>query len=157
MKAQIKEIGEIIVAGRKFFEVIPENEELMPEWTKFFEDIKENVDMENYKDCFGFSENMKIIDGKEAMDYVICMRKESFDKIPEGFVTETIPGGKYAVYTCKGKFEETKMFEFWNNIYSKWLIEDKLEPIMTHAFEYYDHRWQENSDESEYDIYVPIK
>ena len=159
MKAQIKEIGEIVIAGRKFLEVIPEdkNVDFMSAWMNFFEDIKDNFDMKNYKDCFGLSENMKMIDGKVAMDYVICMRKEAFDKVPEGFVTETIPGGKYAVYTYKGKIEEDKMSQFWNDIYSKWLGEEKLEPITTHAFEYYDHRWQDDSDDSELDIYVPIK
>ena len=159
MKAQIKEIGEIVIAGKKYLEVIPEdkNVDLMSAWMNFFEDIKDNFDMKIYKDCFGLSENMKMIDGKVAMDYVICMRKESFDKVPEGFVTETIPGGKYAVYTYKGKIEEEKMSQFWNDIYSKWLAEEKLEPITTHAFEYYDHRWQDDSDDSELDIYVPIK
>ena len=159
MKAQIKEIGEIVIAGKKYLEVIPEdkNVDLMSAWMNFFEDIKDNFDMKNYKDCFGLSENMKMIDGKVAMDYVICMRKEAFDKVPEGFVTETIPGGKYAVYTYKGKIEEDKMSQFWNDIYSKWLGEEKLEPITTHAFEYYDHRWQDDSDDSELDIYVPIK
>ena len=79
MKAQIKEIGEIVIAGRKYLEVIPEdkNVDLMSAWMNFFEDIKDNFDMKNYKDCFGLSENMKMIDGKVAMDYVICMRKEA--------------------------------------------------------------------------------
>ena len=82
MKAQIKEIGEIVIAGRKFLEVIPgeTNVDFKSEWMNFFEDIKENFDMKNYKDSFGLCENMKMVDGKPAMDYVICMRKEAFDK-----------------------------------------------------------------------------
>ena len=159
MKAQIKEIGEIVIAGRKFLEVIPgeTNVDFKSEWMNFFEDIKENFDMKNYKDSFGLCENMKMVDGKPAMDYVICMRKEAFDKVPEGFVTETIPAGKYAIYTYKGKIENGKITEFWENIYSKWLNEEKLEPIMTHSFEYYDMRWLGDNESSEFDVYIPIK
>ena len=43
MKAQIKEIGEIVIAGRKYLEVIPgeTNVDFKSEWMNFFEDIKE--------------------------------------------------------------------------------------------------------------------
>ena len=162
MRAQIKEIDEIVIAGRKFLNVMPnENEnfslDFTKEWTKFFEDIKDVYDMSNYKEAFGLSENHKMIDGKVAMDYVICMRKEAFDKISSDFVVETIAGGKYAVYTYKGKIEDNKMRDFWNDIYSKWLSEDNLEPLMGQSFEYYDHRWQGDSENSELDIYSPIK
>lgn len=158
MRAQIKEIGEITIAGRKFLGIMPDGDmDFSKEWMSFFEDIKDVFNMNNFKDAFGLSENHKMIDGKTAMDYVICMRKEGFEKIPSDFVVETIPAGKYAVYTYKGKIEDNRMCEFWNDIYSKWLGEDKLEPLMNQSFEYYDHRWQGNSDDSELDIYIPVK
>ena len=48
MRAQIKEIDEIVIAGRKFLNVMPnENEnfslDFTKEWTKFFEDIKDSL------------------------------------------------------------------------------------------------------------------
>lgn len=39
----------------------------------------------------------------------------------------------------------------------KWMPEEKLECIPEYSFEYYDERWIDDSDESELDIYVPIK
>ena len=39
----------------------------------------------------------------------------------------------------------------------KWMPEEKLECSAGYSFEYYDERWADESDDSEFDIYVPIK
>ena len=92
-----------------------------------------------------------------SIDYTLAVSPECLTKIPENFIEEKIPAGKYAVYTYKGKITPEKINEFMTNIYSKWLGEDGLIPLMICDFECYDNRWIDDSDDSEFDYYVSVR
>jgi len=94
--------------------------------------------------------------GEGTSSTTLSMRGEDYRKIPEGFIEDVIPGGRYAVYTYKGEMTPESVREFYNNIYYRWLAEDGLSPSRNECFEHYDSRFKEGSGKSEYDIWVPV-
>ncbi len=80
------------------------------------------------------------------------------EDIPEGLVLVTIPAQKYAVFTHIGKWENFIMGTI-QYIYGEWLPNNKkyervrLAPV----FAWYDERFEQNSDNSEFDYYIPIQ
>ena len=155
MKAVIKELPEITIYGKKTKDVGPKTVGDLPKaWGEFFEAAKGKFNPE-HMNSYGLSDNMRMTE--ELFDYTIGMEKESYTEIPEGFEEIKLPANKYAVYTFKGKIEGDNISKFIGYIYMKWMPEEKLECIPEYSFEYYDERWIDDSDESELDIYVPIK
>lgn len=156
MKAVIKELPEITIIGKKTKDVGPKTVGNLPNaWMEFFEIADGKYKTENMN-SYGFSDNMRM--DAELFDYTIGMEKDSYIEIPEGFEEIKIPANKYAVYTFKGKIEGNNVNEFINDVFSKWMPEEKLEcGSAGYSFEYYDERWKEDSDESEFDVYMPIK
>ncbi|MCP1224023.1 GyrI-like domain-containing protein [Sebaldella sp. S0638] len=155
MKAVIKELPEITIYGKKTKDVSPETVgNLIKEWVDFFEIVKGKYNPE-HMNSYGLSDNMRM--EAELFDYTIGMEKESYTEIPEGFEEITLPANKYAVYTFKGKIGGENVSKFIEDIYMKWMPEEKLEYGGEYSFEYYDERWEDDSDNSEFDIYVPIK
>ena len=155
MKAVIKELPEIIIYGKKTKDVGPKTVTDLPKaWGEFFEAAEGKYKPE-HMNSYGFSDNMRM--DAELFDYTIGMEKESYTEIPEGFEEVKIPANKYAVYTFKGKIESDNVSKFIEDIYMKWMPEEKLECSAGYSFEYYDERWADESDDSEFDIYVPIK
>ena len=155
MKAVIKKLPGIIICGKKTKDVGPETVADLPKaWGEFFKDAEGKYKPE-HMNCYGFSDNMRM--DTELFDYTIGMERESYTEIPEGFIEVKIPANKYAVYTFKGKIESNNVSRFIEDIYMKWMPEEKLECSAGYSFEYYDERWMDDSDDSEFDIYVPIK
>lgn len=155
MKAVIKELPELRIVGRKFTKVNDKILEMTSEWGKFFQDINGKVEIEKCDVSFGISSNVDM--EKKIFDYMIGLKKEVYTKIPEEFTEEVLPANKYAVYTFKGKIDGENVTEFMNNIFYKWMPEEKLEVALNICLEYYDSRWKDDSEESEFDVYVPIK
>jgi AraC family transcriptional regulator len=156
MKAVIKELPEITIIGKKTKDVNPEGVmHLTDAWMDFFKEVDGKYKPENMN-SYGFTDNIRM--DLQLFDYTIGMERESYIEIPEGFEEIKIPANKYAVYTLKGKIEGGTVSEFIDNIFEKWLPEEKLECSSAgYSFEYYDERWIDDSDDSEFDIYVPIK
>lgn len=87
--------------------------------------------------------------------YIAGIEVISLDEIPEGLVGRTIPAAKYAVFTHKGSLESLQ--ETFGYIYGTWLPTSGYTPASTFGFELYDERFDNFSEKSELDIYVPIK
>lgn len=87
--------------------------------------------------------------------YMACIEVANLDDIPEGMTSKTIPAAKYAVFTHRGSLETIgKTFE---DIYCKWIPASGLEPNAKYGFELYDERFKCCAEDSEIDIYVPVK
>lgn len=87
--------------------------------------------------------------------YLAGSEVNEFSSVPEGMTTRTAPAGRYAVFTHKGtpaKLEHTLRY-----IYGSWLPKSGEElreaPTLTSRHENYN----PNSDDSETDIFIPIK
>lgn len=157
MKANIKTIDSLRLAGI-MVKVDSEKGEtdFSKYWTEFFKVLSTTGNLDGYRESFGYSKNYVEEGGRSLFDYLISMRVEDYRKIPEGFIEDVIPGGRYAVYTYMGEMTPERVKEFYNNIYYKWLAEDGLSPSRNECFEHYDSRFKEGSRKSEYDIWVPV-
>ena len=157
MRANIKTMEDLKVAGMLIKVDSKEGKTDIPKrWIEFMKILGETENMENFKECFGYSKNYMEEEGRVTFDYLISIKASDYREIPEGFAEDVIPGGKYAVYTYKGKLSPERVEEFYGNIYCKWLIEDDLSSGKNECFEYYDERFKEGSDESEFDVWVPV-
>ncbi len=88
---------------------------------------------------------------------LVAVEVNNFDFVPQGMVTQVIERQKYAVFTHKGSLANLRMtYDF---IYGTWLHKSGMELAKTVDFEYYDSRRFNPIDQenSEFDIYIPIK
>lgn len=103
--------------------------------------------------CLGMSMDF---DGINTFSYLICVEVSNFDTIPEKMVAKTIPAHKYAVFTAKGLMAES-IQQTWKDIYGKWLLTSGYQRSSGPDFEHYDKRSEGNDENTEVDIYIPIK
>lgn len=80
----------------------------------------------------------------------------SFEDIPRGMIKKFLTGGKYAVFTHKGKLDKLGMtYEY---IWGTWILCSGVELDMRDDFEFYDERFLGYDNElSQMDIYIPVK
>jgi AraC family transcriptional regulator len=95
-------------------------------------------------------------DGINTFSYLICVEVSNIDFVPEKMVAKTIPAQKYAVFTAKGKMAES-IQQTWKDIYQEWFPSSGYERTSGPDFELYDKRSEANDENTEVDIYIPIK
>jgi AraC family transcriptional regulator len=86
---------------------------------------------------------------------VACQEVSNCNSVPEGMVKRTIPSNSYAVFTHRGSLES--LANTWAYITKVWLPKSEYRMAGEYAFEYYDERFDNFSEKSELDIYVPVK
>ena len=95
-------------------------------------------------------------DDKEgSFHYIASVSVTSLDKIPAGMIGKMIPASNYAVFTHYGKLDT--LGETYHKIYQEWLPETGLKIRTDLDFEYYDKRFVQSSDSSEFDIYISLQ
>ncbi|HPP74677.1 MAG TPA: GyrI-like domain-containing protein [Armatimonadota bacterium] len=135
------------------------NGEIPKLWENFLPRIEEIKNQSGECVCYGVCECLCEGECKCGcggdFSYIAAREVSSFDDVPEGMITRTIPASKYAVFTHKGLLESlNKTFE---DIYSKWIPAAGLEIAGSYDFEYYDEQFKDFAPDSELDIYVPVK
>ncbi|MCD4820456.1 MAG: GyrI-like domain-containing protein [Candidatus Cloacimonetes bacterium] len=101
----------------------------------------EGVDYEDYND-------------ETEFEYIAGIMVNEISEIPEGMISREIQTNKYAVFTHKGKLDNL------GDSYQKamiWLKENGKTLVNEDEFELYDERFKFGEDDSEMDIYFPIK
>jgi AraC family transcriptional regulator len=86
----------------------------------------------------------------------VGMEVENLENIPVELMVKVLPPTRYAVFTLKGQ----EITSDWTTpIYEEWLPNSDYENAHPFLIEYYDSRFKgmENVEESEIDVYVPIK
>ncbi len=157
MKARIVSIEEIRVAGKLVEADSQKGDTDFPgAWKEYFEVLSKTGNLDWGREYFGYSKNYMERGGRTTFDYLISMRIDDYREVPHGFIKEIIPGGRYAIYTYRGELDSQRVREFYDNIYFRWLREDGLTPSRNECFEYYDSRFKEGTEESEYDVWVPV-
>ncbi|MCH9611786.1 MAG: hypothetical protein S4CHLAM102_02600 [Chlamydiia bacterium] len=81
---------------------------------------------------------------------VLGCKVSSFDEVPEGMVSQVVPGGTFEKFVAKGNLNEGAVFHAWQKIW-----QTELDRAYTCDFEVYDERSQDPSD-AEVDIYVAL-
>jgi AraC family transcriptional regulator len=87
---------------------------------------------------------------------VVGLPVSSTDNIPEGMTYKVVPAHRYAKFVHKGPI--SKIMETYNYIWQEWLPNSGKEyDWEACAVEWYDERFKMESEDSEFDIYIPIK
>ena len=125
-------------------------------WAKFYENISK-VSNRDTSHGLGISITSKELMEKGEDRYIVAHEIHKVEDIPEGLIIEKFPSQKYAVFTHLGKLD--KLGETFSFIYEEWLPNNSRYERVPFApeFEWYDQRFQKNSDISELDLYIPIQ
>jgi len=158
MDYKVVERNEIKLVGMMERIVMPNNTigQLWEKFNKRFGEIKNVVGGEA---CYGVADNMAT--EVYSFDETVAKEVSSFNDIPEGMVTKVLPPKKYLVFTHKGlivgKNGEMNLNKTYEEIFGKIIPSLDFEVDNDFNFELYDERFSHYSEESELDIYVPIK
>ena len=158
IKPVIKEIEKIKVIGIKD-KVILENNSLPDLWEKFRKVHHIVPNTLPSRRVFGICEAISEIHlVSESMEFneIIGLEVNSYDVIPNSFVSKTIKEGKYAIFTHTGSLDNLdKTYEY---IWGTRFLSSKEELDIRDDFEVYDERFLGPSNvNSQIDIYIPIK
>lgn len=126
-------------------------------WDKFNQRWQEVKNLAVADACVGVCPyvDMKGFDEDSEFSYIAGMIVDNFDHIPKGMVSLEVPPQKYAVVTHKGTLDNLK--KTYQYIYGKWLKESGNEFSPTAELEWYDERFKLGQEDSELDLYIPIK
>jgi AraC family transcriptional regulator len=156
----IRQLGEVRLIGIRGKTTLCKNR--IPEmWRTFnsrIEEIKSRIDgVRGYGVCEvdpEFDIN-KFNENTETSQF-IGAEVNSFDEMPQGMVSKTLGGGKYAVFTHKGKINTLQMT--YDYIWGTWVLCSGFEIDQRDDFEFYNERFLgPDNDLSELDIYIPVK
>lgn len=93
--------------------------------------------------------------GDQTFTYMASVEVDSLEDVPMDMVGKTLPANTYAVFTHKGSLDNLrKTYEY---IYGTWLPNSDYVSGGDYDFELYDARFKPGSDQSELDIYLPVK
>jgi AraC family transcriptional regulator len=125
-------------------------------WAKF-QELAPKVANRDASHGLGISMGSNELFKKGENRYIAANEVSSVNEVPEGMITETIPAQKYAVFTHIGKISNLK--ETYRYILEDWRKNNtRYNQIpFAPAFEWYDQRFDANSDDSELDLYIPIE
>lgn len=156
VQPQIKEIDSIYVAGIRGTEKM---ENIVALWKQFAEKQNDIPNRRLSGRTFGICEYQKNADTANydmQLTEVIGAEVVNCDNLPAGIIGKTIPAGKYAVFTHKGKL--TDVLKTYQYIWGTWALLTNETIDNRDDFELYDERFtgRENLD-SEIDIYIPVK
>lgn len=126
-------------------------------WGQFMEEIPKITQEEAMPVCFGacYFDPSQHMDENMEFEQIAAIELTEGREVPEGHVTRDVEGGKFAVFSHKGKLEN--LTETYNYIYGVWAQSGKVTLKAGHMFELYDERFKYGQDDSEMFIYVPIE
>ncbi len=156
MKPQIIEKGTLKLMGIVYFGDNKKGE--IPQlWQKCCHRIIQLPQRTNPDACYGvcFYLEEYFCNGNGQFNYMIAVEADDFSNMPDTMVGKVIPPYRYAVFTHKGPISE--IHRTYTYIYQSGLAEAGLKHAAQFDFEYYDHRFRDESKESEMDIYIPIE
>jgi AraC family transcriptional regulator len=160
IQPQIKEIPETKIIGLRGISTIRNN--MIPRlWGQFNPRILEIKNRAEKMKGYGICEvdpdyDMKKFNENTEFSELVGVEVDNFNSIPERMTAKTLTGGKYAVFTHKGKIDFLNMT--YDYIWGTWIPCSGIEVDLRDDFEFYDERFLgPNEDESEFDIYIPIK
>ena len=88
--------------------------------------------------------------------YDACVTIPEEQEFGEGIVTQTVEGGKYAVYTYQGSYEELQ--EAYRKLYGEWLPQNGHTPVDGPTIEVYlNHPQQTPPEELLTEIRIPLQ
>jgi AraC family transcriptional regulator len=141
----------ILSPDRNNFNVIPAL------WGQFMSRIGE-IKHRKGELCFGLVEMLPEGEDKSHIDemfYIACAEVSNFDAVPPGMIHRVIPMGRYACFSHKGKLD--RLEHTMNFIHGSWVPKSNVRLREAPELELYDERFIPDSDNSEFDILLPIR
>lgn len=129
-----------------------------PLWNKLFSNldlIKDRRSTRTMGYCIPLNNTLKKNHQADECFYMACVEVAAEQEPPKGMEVRRVPAGKYAMFTHKGKLNSLE--HTLRYIYGPWLLKSKAVLRDAPDLEVYDHRFSENSSDSEFDIYIPIE
>jgi AraC family transcriptional regulator len=83
------------------------------------------------------------------------MEVAQIEDVPIELLVKVLPAVTYVVFALKGR----QITSDWSHVIGKWMSRTGYERAYPYGFELYDQRFKglDNIEESELDVYVPIK
>lgn len=103
----------------------------------------------------GVSFRMEKLEEDMLMFHLAGAVVDEIEDVPEGMTYRHVDAGKYAKFTHKGPLAELP--KTYDKIYREWLPNSEYEYGEADEYEWYDDRFEPESEDSELDIYVPVK
>lgn len=156
IQPQIKCIGEIYVAGIRGTAAL---DNLFSLWEQFGEKLggipHKHLSTRTFGVC-EYLDNIPVANYDMELTEVIGVEVTSFGNMPTDIIVKTIPAGKYAVFTHKGSLSD--ILKTYQYIWGTWAMLTSETIDNRDDFELYDERFSgRENDNSEVDIYIPIK
>jgi AraC family transcriptional regulator len=155
MEPKFVELPKLYVLGYKETMKMPETKEKCPAlWGKLMQDAKHFEENESLL-CLGVCS--MINDDSDSFMYMAGFASEKLQENTNNFDEHEIEACKYAIFTHKGSV--MNLCNSYDYIYNEWLPNCDYEIRKDHdEFELYDDRFNpQDDDNSEIDIYIPIK
>ncbi|UCG90996.1 MAG: AraC family transcriptional regulator [candidate division WOR-3 bacterium] len=155
LEPEIVELGDMTVVGLQILYSSKCN--LIPQlWERFMPRIHEIKDVARKDVGLEVSYDMQDSEGKETFFVIAGLIVNSTTHIPEGMTYKHISAHEYAKFTHQGPISEIS--STYNFIYKEWLPASAYEHDDEGCeVEWYDERFKMEDEDSEFDIYVPIK
>lgn len=156
----IREIGPVMLIGFRGKSSL-KNNKLFSMWNSFNSRVAEIQNLVGVQRGYGVCEvdpefDLNLFDESTESSHFIGAEVSSLAEVPEGMQTKTLNGGKYAVFTHKGKLDTLAMT--YDYIWGTWVLCSGYEIDLRDDFEFYDERYLGPDQEtSEFDIYIPVK
>jgi AraC family transcriptional regulator len=159
MEPQIVHLDEMTVVGMQSL-INTQCNLIAKLWERFLQRYKEISHVAAEPEAmFGVSFEMVEIPSDQKQEFLffhlVGQPVSSTEDIPEGMTYKRVPAHKYAKFTHKGVLAELE--ETYKYIFHQWL------PTSGYSYEgpvcdleWYDNRFKLDSEDSEFDIYVPI-
>lgn len=150
----------VVGLGTKFISILSpdkNNMSTIPElWDQFIQQQNEIASRVGYA-CLGLVEALPKGAGKshpDEMFYIACAEVSDIRSAPRGMISRVIPAGRYASFTHLGKLH--RLEQTMKYIYGSWLPISQVQLRDAPHLELYDQRFDPGSDQSEFDILLPV-
>lgn len=155
MELKIVEKPEINLVGMVCYDN-PSSGEFAETWHRFMQYDIDLPARSNTTDSYGLEFYTKEMEQTHKWFYMACVPVDNLEIIPIRMVAKRLPASTYAVYTVRGGLK--KLGEGFRYVYDTWLPNSSYKVAHPFDFELYQEgRFKGEEQDSEIDIYIPVK
>lgn len=166
MEPRIIEKGRIVLVGFSFFgdpfaesSGWTEENEIGRLWNRFTTYLTHHRDcIQHVKDdavAYEVHVESEETASKGHREVFVGVEVEKLEDVPVEMLVKVFPPTKYAVFTLQGE----QIASDWSKMISEWMLGAGYEFAHEYSFQLYDQRFRglDNLEESELDVYIPIR
>lgn len=157
MDIQFKQLEHTCIVGYPGLTHISKVQEIIPLlWNKMNETVREIPNLTSPPQCIGFEYYPFDFEKTGMFYYMPAYLVSDLQNVPKNMCGKTIQAGLHAVFTHKGP--ANKIAQSFQYIYKEWLPSNKEYVLSSnYDFEYYDNRFMGMDENTELEIWLPVK